>query len=386
MNTAYYLHNARLVLKDHVIEQGAVLLEDGIIQAINPSVVADHVQQIDLKGQTLIPGLIDLHCDALEKEVEPRPKVHFPLKFACAQADKRNASNGITTVFHAISFANDEFGVRNNEVASKIVHTMREWNENALVDNRIHCRYEVTDPTALDVLLALIDKDAIDLVSIMDHSPGQGQFKDVNAFKDYLAGTYKKTEAELEALIANKIAQSELTLSRIETLIAKAKAHNIQIASHDDDCPEKIELLHGFGVKVSEFPINLPAAQAAKAKGMRTIFGAPNILRGQSQSGSMRALDAVKANVADCLCSDYHPATMLSAAFRLPELTDISLSQAVNLVSYNPAQAAGLFDRGEIAVGKRADLVCVAQVQDVLQTQYVFSEGKLVYQTGLSYA
>lgn len=197
MNTAYYLHNARLVLKDHVLEQGAILLEDGVIQAINPSVVADHVQKIDLKGQTLIPGLIDLHCDALEKEVEPRPKVHFPLKFACAQADKRNASNGITTVFHAISFANDEFGVRNNEVASNIVQTMREWNENALVDNRIHCRYEVTDPTALDVLLALIDKDAIDLVSIMDHSPGQGQFKDVNAFKDYLARTYKKLKLSL---------------------------------------------------------------------------------------------------------------------------------------------------------------------------------------------
>ncbi|OTG88533.1 alpha-D-ribose 1-methylphosphonate 5-triphosphate diphosphatase [Acinetobacter sp. ANC 3813] len=385
MNRSYCLSNARIVLKDQILENGSLLIENGIISAINPAYVPE-AENIDLQGGIVIPGLIDLHCDALEKEVEPRPKVHFPLNFACAQADKRNASNGITTVFHAISFANDEFGVRNNAFASSIVHEMRKWNASALVDNRIHCRYEVTDPTALNYLLELIERDAIDLVSIMDHSPGQGQFKDVAAFKDYLARSYKKTEAELDELIANKLAQSEGTMDRIRTLIEKAAARNIAIASHDDDTADKVHLLHGLGVKISEFPINLEAAQAAKAKGISTIFGAPNILRGKSQSGSMRALDAVVANVADCLCSDYHPASLLTAAFRLPEISSISLPEAIRLVTYNPAQAAGLADRGEIAIGKRADLVCVSNIQEQVQAQYVFSAGKPVYQAEFCYA
>lgn len=380
MNRSYYLKNAQVVLKDQLLEKASVLIENDLIIAINPTEISAEANTIDLQGKILIPGLIDLHCDALEKEVEPRPKVHFPLNFACAQVDKRNASNGITTVFHAISFANDEFGVRNNTFATAIVRAMREWNRTSLVDNRIHCRYEVTDPTALDFLLELIQQQEVDLISIMDHSPGQGQFKDVPAFKDYLARTYKKTEQELNALIENKMAQSEGTMQRIQSLMKHAQAHDIRIASHDDDTVEKVALLNGLGVTISEFPINLEAAKAAKEKNLSTIFGAPNILRGKSQSGSMRALDAVIENVADCLCSDYHPAALLAAVFRLPELTSISLPEAIRLVSYNPARASGLTDRGEIAVGKRADLVVVEHIQGLVQAQRVFSAGRPIYQ------
>ena len=226
----------------------------------------------------------------------------------------------------------------------------------------------------------LIENNEIDLISIMDHSPGQGQFKDIEAFKDYLARTYKKTEDELQELIEKKMAQSVGTMDRIKTLIQKAMDHNIQIASHDDDTAQKVDLLKGLGVTISEFPINFEAAQAAKSHHISTIFGAPNILRGRSQSGSMRALDAVSANVADCLCSDYHPASLLVAAFRLPEITAMSLPEAIRLVTLNPAQAAGLNDRGEIAVGKRADLVCVSHIQGLVQAQYVFSAGIPVFQ------
>jgi len=374
-----YLTGARIVLRNEVLEDAALLIEDGLIAAINPS-SGNGTPAIDLRGKILIPGMIDLHCDALEKEVEPRPNVHFPLDFACAQADKRNAAAGVTTVFHALSFANEELGVRNNAFAASVARAVHAWNPHGLVDNRVHCRYEVTDPTAPEVLLELMAADEMHLLSVMDHSPGQGQFKDIAAYRDYLARSYKKSAAELDAIVENKLAQADGAMTRIRRLIDAAKHKGIHIASHDDDTPEKVETLHALGVGISEFPINLESARAARSKGMSTVFGAPNILRGKSQSGAVKALDAVIAGVADCLCADYHPAALIVAVFRLPELAGISLADAVRLVSANPAQAAGLTDRGEIAVGKRADLVAVAQVNGLVQASSVFSAGKLVYE------
>ena len=375
----FYLTGARVVLPNDVLEDAAVLIEDGVIAAINPE-SGNGAQSIDLRGKTLIPGMIDLHCDALEKEVEPRPNVHFPLDFACAQADKRNAAAGVTTVFHALSFANEELGMRNNVFAASVARAVHAWNPHGLIDNRVHCRYEVTDPTAPEILLELMAADEMHLLSVMDHSPGQGQFKDIAAYRNYLARTYKKSESELDSLVENKLAQAAGAMERIRLLIDAARRKGIRISSHDDDTPEKVETLHGLGVGISEFPINLAAAQAARERGMSTVFGAPNILRGKSQSGAMRAVDAVMAGVADCLCADYHPSALIVAVFRLPELAGISLADSVRLVSVNPAHAAGLADRGEIAVGKRADLVAVAHVNGLAQASSVFSAGKPVFE------
>lgn len=374
-----YLTGARVVLPDVVIEDGAVLIEDGLIAAINPE-LGSGAPTLDLRGMTLMPGMIDLHCDALEKEVEPRPNVHFPLDFACAQADKRNAAAGITTAFHALSFANEELGMRNNVFAASVARAVHTWNPHGLIDNRVHCRYEVTDPTAPEILLELMTADEMHLLSVMDHSPGQGQFKDIAAFRDYLARSYKKSDAELDILVENKLAQAEGAMSRIRLLIDAARRKGIRVSSHDDDTPEKVATLHGLGVGISEFPINIEAARAARSRGMSTVFGAPNILRGKSQSGAVRALDAVLAGVADCLCADYHPATLIVAVFRLPELAGIGLTDAVRLVSANPARAAGLADRGEIGVGKRADLVAVAHINGLAQASRVFSAGKPVFE------
>ncbi len=374
-----YLTGARAVLKTEVIEDAALLIEDDVIAAINPG-SGNGAEVIDLKGQTLIPGMIDLHCDALEKEVEPRPNVHFPLDFAAAQADKRNAAAGVTTVFHALSFANEELGVRNNAFAASVARAVHAWNPHGLIDNRVHCRYEVTDPTAPEVLLELMEAGEMHLLSVMDHSPGQGQFKDIAAFRDYLSRTYRKSEDELDSLVANKLARAEGAMERIRSLVDAAKARNIPVASHDDDSPEKVETLHRLGVGISEFPINLESARAARERGMSTVFGAPNVLRGKSQSGAVRALDAVQAGVADCLCADYHPAALIVAVFRLPELAGIGLPEAVRLVTANPARAAGLDDRGEIAVGRRADLVSVARINGLAQASRVFCAGHPVFE------
>jgi alpha-D-ribose 1-methylphosphonate 5-triphosphate diphosphatase len=374
-----YLTGARVVLRDRILEDGAVLVEDGCIVAVDPE-SAPGAAQVDLSGCTLLPGMIDLHCDALEKEVEPRPNVHFPLDFACAQADKRNAAAGVTTVYHALSFAAHEFGVRSNEMAASVARAVHAWQPHALVDNRVHCRYEVTDPSAPAVLLELLERGEMHLLSVMDHSPGQGQFKDIAAFRNYLARAYSKDAAELDALIDRKLKQAAGAMDRVRLLVGRANACGVRVASHDDDTPHKVETLSGLGVTISEFPVNLDSARAAKACGMATIFGAPNILRGQSQSGSMRALDAVLEGVGDCLCADYHPAALIVAVFLLPELAGISLPEAVRLVSVNPARAGGLTDRGEIAAGKRADLVAVTHINGLPQASMVWSGGKLALQ------
>ena len=374
-----YLTHCRLITNNAVVDDAAVLIEDGYIVAINPE-FTNNVESISLNGQYLLPGLVDLHCDAIEKEIEPRPNAFFPMDFAIAQIDRNNAAVGITTPFHAISFAYEEFGLRNNEKAAQIVRSLHNYQPQALVNNRVHCRYEITDPTGLPILLNLLQSDDIHLISFMDHTPGQGQFKNVQAYQDYLARAYNKSATEVEAIALKKIDQGADALERVKTLISKALSLGVQVASHDDDSPERISSMQALGIHLSEFPINLETAQAAKKAGLQTIFGAPNLLRGQSQSGSMKAIDAIKHQVGDILCADYSPASLLAAAFRIPELLGWSLPDAIALVTHNPAQAVNLSDRGEIATGKRADLIVVQCPHGFPQVTTTWVGGRIVYQ------
>ncbi|MES9991409.1 MAG: alpha-D-ribose 1-methylphosphonate 5-triphosphate diphosphatase [Candidatus Thiodiazotropha sp.] len=372
------LTHARVVLRDEVLSDAAILIEDGMITAIDP-LASNGYQSIDLQGKWLLPGMVDLHCDALEKEVEPRPNVHFPLTFACAQADKRNAAAGITTVYHALSFAHDELGVRNNHFAAEIARAVHHWHPHGLVDNRVHCRYEITDETGLPILKELLAEQSMHLISMMDHTPGQGQFKDMAAYRDYLTRTYKKTADEVEVIVERKVEAASGAYARMYELALAAHAEGISVASHDDDSAERIKTMSAIGADISEFPISIEAAKAAKAAGMSTIVGAPNIIRGKSQSGSMRALDAIQEGVADCLCADYAPATLIMAIMALPGQSDLDLPSAVRLVTANPAKAAKLDDRGVIEVGKRADLIAVGEPGGLPQVTDAWVHGKLAY-------
>lgn len=375
-----YLTDCSIVLPNEILEQSALLLEDGCIRAVSPD-NGRGAKEINLNGKTLMPGMIDLHCDALEKEVEPRPNVYFPLDYACAQADKRNAAAGITTVFHALSFAGEELGVRNNDMAATVVEAMHDWRPHGLVDNRMHCRYEITDESALHVVCDLVEKRKMHLVSLMDHTPGQGQFKDMASYRAFLAKTYRKTEQELDHLMDKKISAAEGAYERMKILIKKAHHSSISVASHDDDSPERIETMRSVGADIAEFPVTLEAAEAARKAGMHTVFGAPNILRGKSQSGSMRAIDAIHAGFADCLCADYAPAALIVSVFRLPSQSELTLADAVRLVTVNPARAAKLKDRGEIGEGKRADLIVVDQPGGLPQVSRVWVHGIEIFKT-----
>jgi len=328
----------------------------------------------------LLPGLVDLHCDALEKEVEPRPNARFALDFAAAQADLRAAGAGITTPFHAIAFASGELGVRDAATAAALVRAVRAYAPHALVDNRVHCRYEISDAPALELVLELLDQGAASMVSLMDHTPGQGQFKQVQDYKDFLARAYGASGEAVDALLAAKNRALAGARGRIARLVEAARKSGVPVASHDDAAPERVRAMAALGVGISEFPVNAEAARTARACGMRTVFGAPNILRGGSQAGSMRALEAVRLGLVDCLCADYAPASMLAAAFALAEQGELDLPAAVRLTSLNPARAGGLEDRGEIALGKRADLIAVRAGRFAPQVVQVWTAGRPVFE------
>ncbi|MCX9156067.1 alpha-D-ribose 1-methylphosphonate 5-triphosphate diphosphatase [Niveibacterium sp. 24ML] len=353
-----HLTHARIILADEVIEDGSLLIEDGLIQAICPE-VCGNAHQIPLHSQWLMPGMVDLHCDAIEKECEPRAKVLFPHDFACVNIDRRNAAAGITTPFHALSFAHAEWGVRNNDTASEVVRALKRFKAHELVDNRIHVRYEITDISAMPYILTLLEEGCVDLLSIMDHTPGQGQFKHLETYIAYMMGNHGSSREAAETIAEEKRVARETADERVLAVMAKARELGIPTASHDDDEPLRVATMKELGATMSEFPINLETARAAHKQGLSTILGAPNVMRGSSQSGNMRALDAILDGVADCLCADYAPATMLAAVAALHTRDGLPLHQAARLVTSGPARAAGLLDRGEIAVGKRADLVSV---------------------------
>jgi len=278
-----------------------------------------------------------------------------------------------------LSFSNSEWGVRNNETAARIARTMRAFRSHSLVDNRIHCRYEITDAAALPVLQALLEEGVVDLLSVMDHSPGQGQFKTLEAYLQYMIGNHAMSRDEAEQAARDKLHARDGAGQRVEALLAQAHRLGVPTASHDDDSVQRIATMRNLGVSMSEFPINLDTATAAVSCGLPTILGAPNILRGQSQSGSMRAIDAVRAGVAGCLCSDYQPSTLIAAAFVVAAQTDLTLPQAVALVTANPAAACNLTDRGRLAQGLRADMVAVTLLENLPMVTHTWSAGRLVF-------
>ena len=348
--------NVDIVTPDAVLTGSALLIDDGRILAIDP-LGAGVDAELDGQGALCLPGMVDLHCDAIEKEVEPRPGAGFEHDFALANSDRRNLHAGITSVFHAISFAGGEFGVRDPAVAAKLSRTVAAYP--GLVDHFLHARYEITDSGGEEPLLRLLDDDIVDLLSFMDHSPGQGQFRDMAAYVAYMMRTYHIPAAEAERIGSLKSEARVTGLERQRRLAEAAQVRRVPLASHDDDDVAKVLSMATLGVTISEFPIALEPAKAAVAGGLATLFGAPNVLRGRSTGGNVRALDAILAGACTGLCSDYHPPSLLAAILALPRLTPMSLPEAVRLGSLQPARAAGLADRGAILPGQRADVILV---------------------------
>ncbi|MGB9859415.1 MAG: alpha-D-ribose 1-methylphosphonate 5-triphosphate diphosphatase, partial [Moorellaceae bacterium] len=335
--------------------------------------------EIEGTGAYLLPGLIDIHSDAIEREIQPRPNVTFPVTIACAELERKVASGGITTIFHSISFSAGE-GVRSNKLASIIARHLSELDRRPhLIRNRVHLRYELSNTDALTLMEELINEGVADLFSFMDHTPGQGQYRTIEQYKKYIRKTYWVTEEEFEALVTQKIRERQkIDWARLRTIAATVRAKGIPLASHDDDSPQKVEESNRLGATIAEFPINLATARYARKLGMHVCVGAPNVLRGISHENNLNAREALDSDAADILCSDYYPSALLQGVFHLAA-EGYSLPRAARLATLNPALATGLADElGSVEEGKIADLILVKLAEGRPAIEATLVGGRLV--------
>lgn len=372
------LTNARIVLADQVIE-GTVQVRDGLIADISAGTAA---QGEDLEGDYLIPGLVELHTDHLENHYAPRPKVRWNPIAAVQAHDAQVAASGITTVFDALRVGMDEDADMRPEDMAKLAGAIAEGvaRNRLRADHKIHLRCEVSAPDCVPSFEQLQEAAPVLLVSLMDHAPGQRQFANLDAYAVYYRGKLKMSEADFNAFAAKRIAQSQEWSGPNRQAIADyCNAHGIILASHDDATIAHVDEAIAQGIRVAEFPTTIEAARASRDAGMAVLMGAPNVVRGGSHSGNVSARTLAEEGLLDILSSDYIPFSLMQAAFMLDEAVEaIELPDAVALVSKRPAEATGLTDRGEIAVGKRGDLVRVHAIEHVPVVRTVWRQGRRV--------
>jgi alpha-D-ribose 1-methylphosphonate 5-triphosphate diphosphatase len=380
-----WLSNFRIVLADRVIDIGAVKIQDGLIVEISQAPVAD--AEVDGHGLLLMPGMIDMHGDMIEREIEPRPGVRMPMEMGLRDLDMKLATSGITTAYASLSFApGSTYGhMRSYDFTSEMIRAVVAARPHLLIDHRVHARFEVTFPAALSVVKELVSEGSVDLVSLCDHTPGQGQYRDLdlqvaNLSKNKGISLEAATE-QLQQRIRDRQATAGDMTATLRAITQYCALHGVPVASHDDDTVEKVELMHQLGANISEFPVTLEAAQEARRRGMLNAMGAPNALRGRSYSGNLSARAAHEAGVLDLLAADYHPSAMLPAVLVLGKTDPNGLAGAARLTSFNPARALGLEDRGEIRVGLRADLV-IASDAGVGRVHATLSRGRFVFSDG----
>jgi alpha-D-ribose 1-methylphosphonate 5-triphosphate diphosphatase len=374
------LTNARIVLADSEIECGWLAVADGAIAEIGEG--APPESGVDFAGDLLIPGLVELHTDHLETHIEPRPKVDWEADSAVIAYDAQVAAAGITTVFDCLRIGTDREnrdmgGRRAIRIADAIAAQGEQGNLRA--EHYTHLRCEICAPDVVDAANAFLARHPVGIMSLMDHTPGQRQFRDVDKLRAYYQGKMQLSEAELQAFFEERYRlHEEYAVSHRKALIEVARSNGITLASHDDTTEEHVTESVAAGASIAEFPTTVEAARMSHQQGIAVVMGAPNLIRGGSHSGNVAASELAEQGLLDIFSSDYIPASLIMAAFRLPQhAPDIDLPGAIATVTRTPARAIGLLDRGEIAVGQRADVVRVRQgATPVVRT--VWREGRRV--------
>jgi len=346
-----------------LLTDASVLMDGERIAAVKSGDVRQSASiVIDLGDRLVMPGLVDLHCDAMEKCLEMRPGVLFETDFAFQNLDQRLAACGITTFCHALSFADNELGLRSPEEAEKLVERIHQHERSGrcAVRHRIHVRYEIGSGRSARAIERLIAAGRVDLLSFMDHTPGQGQFKTLQSFLDFYTRNYQVAEAEVISMVDHKKNNRRRAWEQASRLACQARNAGIPILSHDDDTPAKVDLVRRLHAGGCEFPIALDAAAAAREAGMQVFMGAPNLVRGASTNGHLKAAEALAQGLCNGLISDYYPECLLQTPFIARDTLSVGLDLALRLVSAGPA--AFLQDgvtRGCLRPGDPADLVVV---------------------------
>jgi alpha-D-ribose 1-methylphosphonate 5-triphosphate diphosphatase len=369
-----------------LLTDASVLIDNDRIAAVAKGHVCPRTSLlIDMGDLLVMPGLVDLHCDAMEKCLEMRPGVLFEPDFAFQNLDQRLAACGITTFCHALSFADNELGLRAPEEAEKLVARIhhREHSGRCAVRHRIHARYEIGSERSAHAIERLIAAGQVDLLSFMDHTPGQGQFKTLQSYLDFYTRNYQVPKAEVMSMVDRKKNNRNRAWERAAHLAVKARAAGIPILSHDDDTSDKVDLVRRLHAGGCEFPIALEAAAAAREAGMHVFMGAPNLVRGASTNGHLKASEAVARGLCDGLISDYYPECLVQTPFIANETLSVGMEHALRLVSAGPA--AFLQDGitgGCLRPGDSADLVVVDTSGAWKRVVQTWAAGRCVYKAG----
>ena len=376
--TETIFRNARIVLPDELIE-GSLKIVDEAIAAVDAGGSVGE----NFEGDFLIPGLVELHTDHLENHYRPRPGVYWNPLGALQAHDVQIAGSGITTVFDAVRIGSDPetpggMGDPVEVLVEAIATGVADGRLKA--DHLIHLRCELPTHDVLDDFERFVHLPLVKLASVMDHTPGQRQYQTVSKYVQYYKERMRLSDTEMEAFIAARHDEQRRYSARNRAAILKRGLEaGIAFASHDDATPEHVRESVDDGVSIAEFPTTMVAAEQSHAAGLAVLMGAPNVVRGGSHSGNIAAIDLAREGCLDVLSSDYIPGALIHAAFMLPEVADeVSLPQAIRMVSATPAKAAHLHDRGEIVVGKRADLVRVRMHGDMPVIKGVWRQGRRV--------
>ena len=356
------LTNARIVLADRVIDNGLLAMDGANIAEVGEGKPPERGE--DLQGDLLMPGLVELHTDHLEAHYAPRPKVHWDPVAAVVSFDGQLATSGITTVLDSLRVWTEDGAEEVDGEAETLAKAIGTARDSGMLrtDHFLHLRCEVPMPNVVEEAAELIGRSDVRLASLMDHTPGQRQFRDEAKLRDYYRG--KKgglSDAELDELFRKRHQyQAAYFSDNYRRLVELARQHGTPLASHDDTTLDHVSDAIRDKVAIAEFPTTVEAAHALHKAGIRVLMGAPNLVRGGSHAGNVATAELAEAGVLDVLSSDYMPASLLMAALKLPEaVPGFGLPAAIRTVTKTPAEAVGLGDRGEILAGKRADLIRV---------------------------
>lgn len=372
--------NAKVITENAIIH-GTIMFADGVISSIDSGTRVP-LGAIDCEGDYVAPGLIELHTDNLERHLTPRPKVNWPKRAAVLGHDRELAGAGITSVFDALrvgSEADQKSHGYLRYARETVDHILDQINHRALkVSHHIHLRAELCTETLVEELYEFSVNDRVRLVSLMDHTPGQRQFRDMSKHREYLMGKHGYNDAEVEAhwTKLRELQTLYLEKNRAAT-VAYATEVGAILASHDDTTLEDVLESDRLGITVAEFPTTLEAAEACRAKAQFIVMGAPNIVRGGSHSGNVAAQELARGGLLDILSSDYVPAALLNAAVSLGTLLE-DMAAGIRTVTACPADAVGFDDRGRMAPEKRADLVRFAMHDGLPIIKSVWSRGQRI--------
>jgi len=380
--TDILIEGGRALLGNSILET-SVQIASGKISAVG----SDHASSsfgLDARDLLVLPGIVDLHGDAFERQMMPRPGVDFPVDVALIDSDRQAIGNGITTVFHATTWS-WEPGLRSGNNATRLLEAIATQRPQLAADTRFHLRHETYNLDAETDIAQWLSGGRIDLFAFNDHMDSTVASLAKPQKRNRMVERTGLSDEAFDSLVERVASRGDDVPASVARLAKAARDASVRMLSHDDESPEMRKAFRAQGVSIAEFPVNEETAREAAEAGDFIVFGAPNVVRGGSHTGWTKAADMIAKGLCSILASDYYYPAQLLAAFRLADDGVLPLAEAWNLISTAPARAAGLADRGVLAEGRRADIILV---DDELPLRprivAVIAAGRLVHLTDAS--